>query len=146
MSPFAFLRNGKRYVDRSQLVERRRVLGPLDENDCVVALEPPGPVASRDLIDLDRGVRPRRLIVRGLRAEAFRVSLFTAGGYLAAIVPDRAADGSGSDGFFTDAEFFDDFGDEAVRSLAKQARDDLHARFARASLEACGETGTRVVP
>ena len=72
----------------------RALLPPAALPDCDVELEPPGPVASRDLIDLDRGVRPRRLIVHGLRAEAFRVTLFTAGGYLATIVPDRAADGS----------------------------------------------------
>jgi hypothetical protein len=72
----------------------RALLPPARLPDAPLELVGLETVATADLLDLHEGRKSARILVRGVRAERFRVSLFTAGGYLSVEVEDRAAAGA----------------------------------------------------
>lgn len=103
----------------------RSLLPPAELPDCEVELVGAERIATADLMDLHEERRVVRLVVRGVRAPRFRVTIFTAGGYLTAILPDRGTEGS-PDGAIDVAELL------RARYVANAGSDRAHVAFALA--------------
>ena len=82
--------------------------------DLRVRLDAPERLTSAWMQQLDRGEEQGALVMEGVRAEHYRITVFTAGGYLAAIASDRGSGGTG-DGRVELSDLFGDDGRYARR-------------------------------
>lgn len=88
-----------------------------------LSFDGPAEIATRTLLDLDAGRMHARLRTRGIRGPWYRVTLFTASGYLSCVLPDRAAPGD-ADGTIEIVELL------RARYVTSPGPDTAHVLFA----------------
>src|SRR5690606_19345159 len=107
-------RRGVPFADSATLAfdgpEILATLPPPAVTELSVELDGPETIATGELLAIEAG-EERRILVRPVRSAWYRVTLFTAGGYMTVFVPDRAP--------------------EEERTGWIDLRDLLHARYAR---------------